>query len=355
MGLFNKNKDDGWDEDAALEFHNKAPAAKVSDMPASKVGNLHRTSSVPEKPVAEPDVSPQPEIASPSPEEANDPDNEPTGVFTTQQAAKREVAPASAEAGKESEPQDDTPMELGEEMVEENPPENPPDEGRVTLMPVISMKSSVSEIGELVQSLKADVEKLKVEREHLEDHLGTLRADIDVLEATTPEFDSKLREMVDTLNEEITREFVAGVEPVEIPQYEAANELAGVIEKVAELYAERLPALEKSRDSASSMLETLVPDSNMYTPTKDLVDFSTIAVEKIFDFFVQKTTLKKDYEKALESYDILSETFKNSKARSDANLKKVNTLAETIHNFTDEFQQLGNSIEDIRWSSFESE
>jgi predicted nucleic acid-binding Zn-ribbon protein len=387
MSIFNwKSKDEGWDNDAATEFHNKAPA-RISEVPVRKMENPYESPAYAGNQVTATDVSSSAELASPPayasdaavPDNAVDPPDTRAPVEADVQAPVATVgqpfvqAPIEADAHASvatvdrvipetddssglSAPvasQSETPQAQVNVDSEKEISEASPDEARESDISVEDRAAYTSRFLPVFQNLNADVKKYRDEKRRLADKLNALKEDMDVLEAAAPEYDSSLRVDVDTLNEALTEEFVAGVEAVEIPQYGAANELSGVIEAVQNRFTEMLPALEKSKVSASSMLETLVPESNMYEPTKTLLDFAVSGIEKIEAFLERQIKLREDLEKAFESYDSLSEAYQSTKTEAEANMKKIDTLTKTVHGITDELQQIGADLEDLRWSSFD--
>ena len=364
MGIFNrKGKDEGWDEDAAIEFHNKAPAS-VSEVPARNMENPYETPTNSGNQVAVSDAPPPAESAVPptdasqapvsdtaiNPPEAQAPveayGQPPVAkvvqpvvqapVHMVSQAPVAEVcqpvvqppieAEAIASAATVDQAVDETDDSNGPTATgvpqNETPAQPLSGDSEKGIFDASSDDAQESHITEedfaayasrLVQDLSADVKKYTGEKNRLADELRTLKEKIDDIEANAPEFDSALREDVDALNAAITEASVVGVEAVEIPSYDAANELSGVIEAVQNRFAEMLPVLKKSGASASSMLETLVPESSMYEPTKTLLDFSVNIVEKIEAFLKRQVKLRGDLEDALESYDSLSEAYQKTR------------------------------------------
>lgn len=425
MSLFKlgKKKDEGWDDDAAVEFHNKAPATKPSYVPvvtASNApaaindtpGNVNNTPSGGDNARSSVDTAPGGATAAPAqdnistapnsgsaapppassnsdsqvetpPQPVND---DPAGTATafdqttigtgearspSVQAAAATDAPTSASVEMNNggdvalaTPVPSVPPATHRPKTDDVPEERtsrvPLDRASMqqfletynrkadnTLALGKELADYLSDLLPVVQTLNAELLECQQEGAKLRDTLTSLSAELDTLDENAPTVDATLRKLVDRMNEELAKDVVEGVGRVEVPAYGAAAELAGIISTTGNQFSSMIPALEKSRDGALKMLQSLKPESNAFAPTKALADFASNAIDSIDAFLDELVALRRGFVGSLDNYDQISESYWRTLAESEVNLSRITELEETLQTVSEGIRQYGESLRSI--------
>ena len=109
-------------------------------------------------------------------------------------------------------------------------------------------------------------------------------------------------------------------------------------------FSKMLPALEKSKEGALKMLQTLKPESNAFSPTKALVDFSFSGIECVNQFLNQLTALGKELDSSLKNRSLVSESYWQTLAKSEVNQAKITETAESIRDILEAFHRSGGRL-----------
>jgi hypothetical protein len=353
MGLFDligKSKEEGWDEDAATEFHNKAPAAKRRSVSVATIGDVQNGEGAKEIHDGNLEVEEcnhlnnkgSDEVASPSVQA----ENRTSVVFATP------ISSGSRKNGAADQPDIGIPVKKPPTVLSDHTSiqqflESYSREADGAVFLGKGLANYLSDLFPLVQSLNAMLEECQKESAGLINKLTSLRAEIDAFEESIPTFDTTLRELVNNLNEELTKDSVEGVERVEVPKYATAADLLGIISMTGNKFSKMMPALEKSRDGALKMLQTLKPESKAFFPTKELVDFSTNGIECVNRFLNQIIELIKRLDGSIKNCDLLSTSYRQTLAESEVNLEKIAELVESIKIITEAFRRSGDRLREI--------
>lgn len=376
MGFFNlgKKKSAGWDEEAATKFHSEAPGAKQSSEILSK-GNDTKDNDGDAQEEGSQTVTTEGDVSSVmenSTDEAQDVDvdveadssatqtDDTASTAAPETQVEKTAAPrvsATPIANIHNNRTSDAPKTASKVEPGTLPKQALLDRAAMdkfidgyshTTVEAIAqggkLENYVSGVLLVVQDLNSKLLNRQKECIRLTDKLAALRTEIDLLEQNAPEFDKNLRQLVENLNVELTKDYVEGVARVEIPQYGAANELVEVISVVGQTFAKMLPALETSKEGALGMLQSLTPESKAFGPAKELVDFSIDSIESIKRFLKSHVDLRNGLQSELKNYDLVSAEYKETLGASEANLTEMTHLVAAINEITDSFQHAGELL-----------
>ncbi len=354
MGLFNfgKKKEDGWDEDAAAEFHNKAPAA-----PENTVQNAESAEETQDGESSANRKSPPKDGDRDADASASAKTSVPPSVVFAKPVSKAPAAPDTSDDTPDTPPTDTAEPADAAVAPTENSPKVPLDhdsmqqfiagytrEADEVVLASKGLADFLSNLLPVARDLNDELVEYQKESVGLTENLAYLKDELDALEEKPRAINMTFRRLVDKLNTELAKDYVEGVERIEVPRYNTAEVLVETLVTTRRQFSNMLPALEKSKEGALKMLQTLKPESKAFSPTQELVEFSHNGIECVNQFISQLNELAGELDGAIAGYSKKSDDYWQILTTSEENRAKNAELAASIKGITEAFHESGDRL-----------